>query len=195
MGDSYMVKLEKDLSKRTYLDIEGRPGRLAAQIVWNRLVENELFIWLIGNVDGNRLFTVTLNNGNDSIVGFTDENLVVSYVNRETIRKNLLGSFGKKLVLVNMSFKYLTKILNTGNPFAKKGTPIIDAIVINPNNKDFFIPMKISYLSNVVEKNIEELERDATDIEYINMDYSKKEKLFIEVEEEKEDDERSSGIM
>lgn len=196
MGDSYMVKLEKDLSKRSYLDIEGRPGRLAAQIVWNRLVENELFVWLIGNTDGNRLFTVTLNNGNDSIVGFTDENLVVSYVNRETIRKNLLGSFGKKLVLVNMSFKYLTKILRSGNPFAKKEVPIIDTAVINPNNKDFFIPMKISHLSNVVDKNIEEMERDTTDVDYINMEYSKKEKLFVELEEdEKEDDEKSSGIM
>jgi len=192
-----MVKLEKDLSKRSYLDIEGRPGRLAAQIVWNQLVENELFVWLIGNVDGNRLFTVTLNNGNDSIVGFTDENLVVSYVNRETIRKNLLGSFGKKLVLVNMSFKYLTKILQSAHPFVKKEGPVVDTIVINPNNKDFFIPMKISHLSSLVDSNIEDLERDTTDVEYTNMSYNKKEKLFIEVEEEdeKEDDGKSSGII
>ena len=53
MGDSYMVKLEKDLSKSTFSEIEGRPGRLAAQIVWNELVENEMFAWFIGNTDGN----------------------------------------------------------------------------------------------------------------------------------------------
>jgi len=57
--------------------------------------------------------------------------------------------------------------------------------------------MKISHLSSLVDSNIEDLERDTTDVEYTNMSYNKKEKLFIEVEEEdeKEDDGKSSGII
>lgn len=191
-----MVKLEKDLSKSTFSEIESRPGRLAAQIVWNELVENDMFAWFIGNTDGNRLFTVTLNNGNDSLVGFTDADIICSYINRSSIRKNLLITFGKKVVLVNMSFRQLSKILKSVNPFSPSDIPVIETVVLNPNNKDFFIPMKIDHLADIIHKNIEEIDRDATDISYISMEYSKKEKLFLEVEEdEKEDDDKSSGIM
>lgn len=181
------------MSKNTAEEIEKKPGRLAAQIVWNTLVDNDMFLWLIGNTNGNRLFTVSLNNGKDGIVGFTDINLTSSYVNRKDIKKNLLGSFGKKIILINMSFKNLLRILTT-QTFVGRPTPSINTAILNPNNRDFFIPMDISHCSQLIEQNIETFDRDLTDVEFISFTYDNKEKLYLEDDEEALlDDENEAG--
>jgi len=190
MGDSTMFKMQKDETKYSAEYIEKNPGRLAAQIVWNRLVDNEMFVWILGNIQGNRLFTVSLNNGQESIIGFTDFDLLTSYVNRNKIRKNLLTNFGKKIVLLNVSFKHLMRILTTTPGSRNTMEPAIDTIIINPNNRDFFIPMNIGMLSKVVENNVDEIERDTTDMECVTMAHNSKIKLFEEIEEEEEDNEK-----
>ena len=57
-----MKSFKEDLRKWSHEEIESQPGRLAAQIVFNRLVKNDFHMWFIGNVDGNQLYTVTLSN-------------------------------------------------------------------------------------------------------------------------------------
>lgn len=183
MGESCMIKIKKDMSKNTAEEIEKKPGRLAAQIVWNTLVDNDMFLWLIGNTNGNRLFTVSLNNGKDGIVGFTDINLTSSYVNRKDIKKNLLGSFGKKIICINMSFKNLLRILTT-QTFVGKPTPSINTAILNPNNRDFFIPMDITHCAKLIDQNIENIGRDLTDVEFISFKYDNKEKLYLEDEQD-----------
>jgi hypothetical protein len=191
-----MIKMEKDLRKSSNVDIANSPGRLAAQIVFNQLVENEMFFWVIGNVQGNKLFTVSLNNGQDSIVGFTDENLIYSYVNRKLIKKNILNSFGRSIVLLNISFRNLDKILNNNIPFSAAAEDIIDTVIINHNTKDFFIPMNIIYNSEVMEKNIENISRDISDVKLLYLKYDSDSKMYVDDEEKnKEDNEEGHTTM
>ena len=68
-----MESFKEDLRKWTNEEIESQPGRLAAQIVLNRLIKNDFQMWFVGNVDGNQLYTVTLSNEEKAIVSFTDE--------------------------------------------------------------------------------------------------------------------------
>ena len=77
-----MESFKEDLRKWTNEEIESRPGRLAAQIVLNRLIKNDFQMWFVGNVDGNQLYTVTLSNEEKAIVSFTDEYIASNYINR-----------------------------------------------------------------------------------------------------------------
>ena len=190
-----MIKMKKDLKKSSVNDIESTPGRLSAQIVFNQLIENEMFFWVIGNIQGNKLFTVSLNNGKDSIVGFTDSELLYSYVNRKLIKKNLLNTFGRNIVVLNISFKNLDKILNNGMPFVDEDS-IIDTVILNPNSKDFFIPMNIKYNSNLMEDNVENIERNFNEVKLIYFNYDSEEKMYVEDEEKNKDiDEDGSAIL
>lgn len=191
-----MIKMQKDLRKSSNVDISNSPGRLAAQIVFNQLIENEMFFWVIGNIQGNKLFTVSLNNGQDSIVGFTDENLVYSYVNRKVIKKNMLNSFGRSIVFLNISFKHLDKILNSNIPFSPAEEDVVDTVIVNPNTKDFFIPMHISNNSEVMEKNIENISRDIDDVKLLYLKYDSESKMYIDDEgKNKEDNEEGHTTM
>ena len=57
-----MESFKEDLRKWTREEIESAPGKLAAQIVFNQLIRNKFFMWFVGNVEGNQLYTVTLSN-------------------------------------------------------------------------------------------------------------------------------------
>ena len=179
-----MVKLVKDDTKYSREEILQKPGRLASQIVHNELIENQMFFWSVGNVQGNQLYTVVLNNGEKSIIGYTDEDLLISYINRPLIKNSLLNSFGKSIVLVNMSFKNLKRVLSTTfADFLHRDSELpINTVIMNPNSKDFFIPFNIMFYTNIMEENIELIDRDIHDVELIPMKYDKEDKLYKQSE-------------
>ena len=90
-----MEAFKEDLRKWTWEEIESTPGRLAAQIVFNQLIRNKFFMWFVGNVEGNQLYTVTLSNKEKALVSFTNESIACNYINREGIIKQINESFRK----------------------------------------------------------------------------------------------------
>lgn len=151
-----MESFKEDLRKWTNEEIENQPGRLAAQIVLNRLIKNDFQMWFVGNVDGNQLYTVTLSNEEKAIVSFTDEYIASNYINRSDIIRQVRKSFGPKVVLVSMSLQKIDEIMkNNMTTSVAMGpnalvhqvikTPI-QTVIVNPNAHDFFIPLNIPYI-------------------------------------------------
>ena len=151
-----MESFKEDLRKWTNEEIESQPGRLAAQIVLNRLIKNDFQMWFVGNVDGNQLYTVTLSNEEKAIVSFTDEYIASNYINRSDIIRQVRKSFGPKVVLVSMSLHKIDEIMkNNMTTSVAMGpnalvhqvikTPI-QTVLVNPNAHDFFIPLNIPYI-------------------------------------------------
>ena len=151
-----MESFKEDLRKWTNEEIENQPGRLAAQIVLNRLIKNDFQMWFVGNVDGNQLYTVTLSNEEKAIVSFTDEYIASNYINRSDIIRQVRKSFGPKVVLVSMSLQKIDEIMkNNMTASVSMGpnalvhqvikTPI-QTVIVNPNAHDFFIPLNIPYI-------------------------------------------------
>ena len=156
-----MEPLKPDLRKFSNEEIEGKPGRLAAQIVFNRLIANEFNMWFVGNVEGNQLYTVTLSNEEKAIVAFTDEYIAHNYINRRTIIRQINKSFGPKLVLVNMSLQKINEIMQSNMTASISMGPDmltqqltkspIETLIVNPNDRDFFIPLNIPYIMQYYE--------------------------------------------
>ena len=151
-----MESFKEDLRKWTNEEIESRPGRLAAQIVLNRLIKNDFQMWFVGNVDGNQLYTVTLSNEEKAIVSFTDEYIASNYINRSDIIRQVRKNFGPKVVLVSMSLHKIDEIMQNNmtsqvamGPNALVHQVIktpIQTVIVNPNAHDFFIPLNIPYI-------------------------------------------------
>ena len=168
-----MKSFKEDLRKWSHEEIESQPGKLAAQIVFNRLVKNDFHMWFIGNVDGNQLYTVTLSNEEKAIVSFTDEYIASNYINRSDIIRQVRKSFGPKVVLVSMSLHKIDEIMKNNMTASVSMSPNalvhqliktpIQTVVVNPNAHDFFIPLNIPYImskwnenDDVLDFNIEE---------------------------------------
>ena len=158
-----MKSFKEDLRKWSHEEIESQPGKLAAQIVFNRLVKNDFHMWFIGNVDGNQLYTVTLSNEEKAIVSFTDEYIASNYINRSDIIRQVRKSFGPKVVLVSMSLQKIDEIMkNNMTTSVSMGpnalvhqvikTPI-QTVIVNPNAHDFFIPLNIPYIMQKCNEN------------------------------------------
>ena len=158
-----MESFKEDLRKWTNEEIESQPGRLAAQIVLNRLIKNDFQMWFVGNVDGNQLYTVTLSNEEKAIVSFTDEYIASNYINRSDIIRQVRKSFGPKVVLVSMSLQKIDEIMkNNMTTSVSMGpnalvhqvikTPI-QTVIVNPNAHDFFIPLNIPYIMQKYNEN------------------------------------------
>ena len=158
-----MESFKEDLRKWTNEEIENQPGRLAAQIVLNRLIKNDFQMWFVGNVDGNQLYTVTLSNEEKAIVSFTDEYIASNYINRSDIIRQVRKSFGPKVVLVSMSLQKIDEIMKNNmttsvsmgpNALVHQAikTPI-QTVIVNPNAHDFFIPLNIPYIMQKCNEN------------------------------------------
>ena len=106
-----MEPLQPDLRKLSIEEIENKPGRLAAQIIFNKLIKEDFNMWFVGNIEGNQLYTVQLSNEEKAIVAFTDEYIAYNYINRRSIIKQVNRSFGAKVVLVNMTLLKINQIM------------------------------------------------------------------------------------
>ena len=156
-----MKVIKQDLRKWPADEIEGKPGKLAAQIVFNMLIKNDFHMWFVGNLDGNQLYTVTLSNEEKAIVAFTDEYIASNYINRPNIIKQIRKSFGPKVVLVNMSLHKINEIMqNNMTAQIAMGPNVlthqliktpIQTVIVNPNDHDFFIPLNIPYIMRMYE--------------------------------------------
>ena len=151
-----MQLFKKDLRKHSSEEIENRPGRLAAQIVFNTLIKNDFHMWFVGNLEGNQLYAVTLSNEERAIVAFTQEYIASNYINRANIIKQIKKSFGPKVVLVSMSLHKISDIMkNNITAQVAMGPnvlthqlikPPIQTVIVNPNDHDFFIPINNPYI-------------------------------------------------
>ena len=168
-----MESFKEDLRKWTREEIESAPGKLAAQIVFNQLIRNKFFMWFVGNVEGNQLYTVTLSNKEKALVSFTEESIAGNYINREGIIGQINESFGPKVVLVSMSLRKIDEIMqNNVAASIALGPNIItqqltksplQTIIVNPNDRDFFVPLNIPYLIQEHKKQINSLEFSIND--------------------------------
>ena len=183
-----MEPLELDLRKFSSEEIEDKPGRLAAQIVFNRLIKNDFNMWFVGNVEGNQLYTVTLSNEEKAIVAFTDEYIAHNYINRRSIIKQINRSFGPKVVLVNMSLQKINEIMQSNMTTSISMGPNmltqqlikspIETVIVNPNDRDFFIPLNIPYIMQYREG----MKKD--DIISLDGDEENKELSIYEIDKE-----------
>ena len=163
-----MKSFKEDLRKWSHEEIEGQPGKLAAQIVFNKLVKNDFQMWFVGNVDGNQLYTVTLSNEQKAIVAFTDEYIASNYINRSDIIRQVRKSFGSKVVLVSMSLYKIDEIMkNNMTAQVSMGPNVlthqlvkapIETVIVNPNAHDFFIPLNIPYIMQRCNENEDVME-------------------------------------
>ena len=168
-----MESFKPDLRKWSTEEIESRPGRIAAQIVFNTLIKNDFHMWFVGNLEGNQLYTVTLSNEEKAIVAFTEEYIASNYINRKNIIKQIRKSFGPKVVLVSMSLHKISEIMqNNMTAQIAMGPNVlthhliktpIQTVIVNPNDHDFFIPLNIPYImqkyaqgNDMIQFNIEE---------------------------------------
>ena len=157
-----MQLFKKDLRKHSSEEIENRPGRLAAQIVFNTLIKNDFHMWFVGNLEGNQLYTVTLSNEERAIVAFTQEYIASNYINRANIIKQIKKSFGPKVVLVSMSLHKISDIMkNNITAQVAMGPNVlthqliktpIQTVIVNPNDHDFFVPLNIPYIMQRFEQ-------------------------------------------
>ena len=157
-----MQLFKKDLRKHSSEEIENRPGRLAAQIVFNTLIKNDFHMWFVGNLEGNQLYTVTLSNDERAIVAFTQEYIASNYINRANIIKQIKKSFGPKVVLVSMSLHKISDIMkNNITAQVAMGPNVlthqliktpIQTVIVNPNDHDFFVPLNIPYIMQRFEQ-------------------------------------------
>jgi len=177
----------KDVVKLTREEISEKPGQLAAKIVYNLMCDNNFDLFFIGNTLGNTLYTVQLNNKERAIVCFTDESILQSYINRGAIRKGLNNSYGDKIVCVKINICTLNVILSE---YMEDDIDHIDnvdetvrTIIVNPNTKDYFIPLNIEIMSSLIidsgDIDIEDIDGrvDAEDLK--TLEYDKEEKRFV----------------
>tara|TARA_Y100000296_G_C5083038_1_gene210929 strand:- start:101 stop:715 length:615 start_codon:yes stop_codon:yes gene_type:complete len=163
-----MEAFKEDLRKWTREEIESSPGRLAAQIVFNQLIRNKFCMWFIGNVEGNQLYTVTLSNKEKALVSFTEESIASNYINREGIIEQINESFGPKVVLVSMSLRKIDDIMQNNisasialgpNVITQQLTKTpLQTVVVNPNDRDFFVPLNVPYIMQKHKKQIKKME-------------------------------------
>ena len=132
-------------------------------------------LWMIGHVNGVSLFNMKISDETMAVTTFTESDLAISFLNKKKIRNTLLRNFGKRIVLVGTTIMHMQNMVNPANH------EYLSNIIINPHaSGDFFIPLPMSYINNLVEKNILEYDPDEDadyDIIELIYDYSKKEYL------------------
>ena len=130
-------------------------------------------MWFVGNVEGNQLYTVTLSNKEKALVSFTNESIACNYINREGIIKQINESFGPKVVLVSMSLRKIDEIMqNNMTASIEMGPNVItqqlmkvpmQTVIVNPNDRDFFVPLNIPYLIQKHKEEINSIEFSISD--------------------------------
>jgi len=176
-----MESLKPDLRKLSNEEIENKPGRLAAQIIFNKLIKEDFNMWFVGNVEGNQLYTVQLSNEEKAIVAFTDEYIAHNYINHRSIIKQINRSFGAKVVLVNMTLQKISEIMQSNITTSISMSPNMltqqlinspmETVIVNPNDRDFFIPLNIPYIMQYYE-GVESDESPLLDTEEENKELS-----------------------
>ena len=188
------MALKKDMKKWTNEEIESNPGRLAAQIVLNQLLDNKFRMWFVGNTEGNQLYTVTLSNEEKAIVSFIDEGIASNYINRKNIIARINESFGPKVVLVTLSLHKIHEVMENNFSTSIQITPEtmthqltkqpIQTVIVNPNDHDFFVPLNIPYIIKKYADNIEvgdfeiENHKDEKELSFYEIDRESKRYVF-----------------
>jgi len=160
------MELKPDERKWSNEEIENKPGRLGAQIIFNNLIKNNFYMWFVGNLEGNQLYTVTLSNEEKAIVAFTEEYIASNYINRRDSIQQINRNFGPKVVLVSMSIQKINEIMqNNMTSSISMGLNMLtqqliksplETVIVNPNNHDYFMPINIPYIVGCCEESQDE---------------------------------------
>lgn len=194
----YMNMLERDNKKMSKDDIEKSPGTIAAKIIYNTLYDNDFELFYIGGVMGNVLYTVQLSNKEQALVAFTTAELLQAYINRKQIKQKIKKSFGKKLACVKITIDVVDKLIKqtaskaaAGLISSVKDDRGMDTVIINPNMKDKFIPISISYTTSLLgdtQQPFDQLEFDETlkiSMEDVSiLEYDKEDDMYLFIKEE-----------
>ena len=175
------MDLIKDMSPLTVAEIESSPGILSAKIIFNNLINNNLKVWVISSETQNFFFvqlqTKEHQEPSFATIAFTHEELALSYINRKQIQSILLRMFGKKIFVVGVKLTCLQDILNPMNAHT------LSNLIINPNSRDFFIPIPLGYVKQMVDKRVLSYDpiNDAN-MDIIELEYDKEERYFEIIE-------------
>lgn len=162
-------------------------GVLPAKIMINNIITNKYRIWIIcGNLNTEMgeflaVYNVPLANGQRGVVAFTEEGLAKSYINRNEIKKQIKRTLGKNLNIVNVSLLHLQSFLNPQTEM------FLNNLMINPNSKDFFLPLSMGYVKNLCDDDL--LNEDVADdpdydeTESVNMAYNKDTRQYEEIDQ------------
>lgn len=169
--DIFALKREKIIEK---------PGYLAAKIIYNLMFDNNFDLCFIGNTMGNTLYTVQLNNSQTAIVCFTSDSLLESYVNRKVVKKTISSRFGNEIVSVTMNICTLDAILSG---YESPNDETVETIIVNPNTKDYFLPLNIKLFSSMIIKsgyiNEEDIDIMVNNDNIKKMEYDTEENKFF----------------
>jgi hypothetical protein len=191
-----MSELQRDNNKISREDIIKSPGTISAKIVYNTMYDNDFELYYIGGVMGNVLYTVQLNNKEKALVAFTTAELLQSYINRDQMKPKIRKSFGNKLACVKIGIDVVNKLIKQTAMKAAHGIipelpgPPLDTVIINPNMKDKFIPISISYTTSLlttVQDEDDPLEFGTLRISMEDVDileYDKEDKVYLFIEED-----------
>jgi hypothetical protein len=170
--------LEIDTKSMPMKEILNKPGKLASKIVYKKLIENNYDLWFISDEDGEKVFFASLGNVVGGTVAWTTKDLAIGYINRKDIKKTLIRSFGTRIMLSKMSLYHMQGILEPSN------AEYISTIIVNPNSKDFFVPIALPFFqkfSSLLEDDIEdELDYSSNQFEICQMKLDKETKYFVE---------------
>lgn len=175
------MNLIKDTVSLSVDEIERSPGTLSAKIIFNALIDNGLKVWLISS-EAQTFFYVQLQTKEAqepsfATVAFTQEEIALSYVNRNPVQSILLRIFGKKVFIVGIKLTCLQDVLNPLN------FNTLSKLIVNPNSKDFFVPLPLSYIKQMVDNKVLLYDpvNDAN-MEVTEMEFNKEERVYEIVE-------------
>ena len=170
--------LTANYTKMDIKSIESKPGTLATKIILNRLIENRFKVWAIGHQNGVVLFHIKLAKNTFASTVFTDKEIAIAYMNRNEIRKSLYKHFGKDIMLLEVSLMKMYQMISPMNE------EFMSNVVINPNSRDFFIPIPLSGFGKMVDKKIIDYDpEEDEDYEIYHVYYNRDIKRYIEADE------------
>ena len=148
-----------DKSKMNTKEYEKKPGVLPAKIIMNTVLDCKFRLWFVGDPMGERLFNIVMSNGVNTTPAWTSYEICKSFINRGSVKLNVLKAFGRDLVAVEMSLFHLQGAVNAMN-FSS-----LEYLIINPNSKDFFIPFPLMdfrdrYMEGVYDSFVDSTIRD-----------------------------------
>ena len=126
--------------------IEKKPGTLPAKIIMDNLVKSKYKVWVLSNLEGSTLFSLALSTGDFATPVWTDFNLLKSYSNRELSRKKIFKHLGNGYSAIHTSLFLLQNVFNPIN------YPPTQTLLINPNSRDYFIPLSLLQIQSNFNK-------------------------------------------
>jgi len=140
--------LQSNKTPKDRAEILKTPGQLSAQIVMNSIIDNDYKVWVIVNVRNGVFFHVNISEESLATVAFTSKALALGYSNRKLSSRVIYKNFGKKFALMETTLMFLYDQMNATNK------AFMGNMIFNPNTADFYIPIPLSYVGEMIDKKL-----------------------------------------